>query len=51
MFKWGGVNTLEDDITFYVAVAKPIQPLLGSDGANGTVVTGWGSVDGDIEIL
>ena len=51
LFKWGGVKGLKDENTFYVAVARPIQPLLGSDGANGTVVTGWGLADGAIEIL
>ena len=51
VFKWGGVTTLTDELTFYVAVARPNEVPLGSDGANGTVVTGWGSVDGGIEIL
>ena len=40
LFKWGGVKGLKDENTFYVAVARPIRSVLGSDGANGTVVTG-----------
>lgn len=51
LFKWGGVNRLKDENTFYVAVAKPLQPVPGSDGMNGTVVTGSGLVDGGIDIL
>ena len=51
IFKWGGVNRLKDENTFYVAVARPLQSLLGSDGVNGTLVTGLGSVDGGIEVL
>lgn len=51
LFKWGGVNRLKDENTFYVAMAKPIVNGLGSDGANGTVVTGLGAVDGAIEIV
>ena len=51
LFKWGGVRGLKDENTFYVAVAKPIRSVLASDGANGTVGTGWGLDDGGIEIL
>ena len=51
VFKWGGVNRLKDESTFYVAVARPVQTVMGSDGVNGTVVTGWGAVDGGIDIL
>ena len=42
LFKWGGVRSLRDEATFYVAVARPIRAVLGFDGANGTVVTGLG---------
>ena len=51
VFKWGGVNTLNDEITFYVAVARPLPDVLGSHGEKGTVITGWGSDDGGIDIL
>ena len=53
LFRWGGVNRLRDENTFYVAVARPLQPLLASEGVtNGTVGIGWGSsVDGGVEIL
>ena len=51
VFKWGGVNTVKDEFTFYVAVARPLPDARGSDAENGTVVTGWGPIDRGTEIL
>ena len=51
LFKWGGVNRLKDENTFYVAVARPIQAVLGSDEANGTMTTGWEMDDEGVDIL
>lgn len=49
MLKWGGVASLKNERTFYVAVARPIRPELGIEVANRTVITGGGLVDGGIE--
>lgn len=50
MLKWGGVASLKNEDTFYVAIAKPIRPELEIEVANRTVITGGGLVNGAIEL-
>ena len=38
LLKWGGVSGISAEETFYVAVAKPIRPELGLEGANLTLI-------------
>ena len=49
LLRWGGVQGIKDEQTFYVAVARPIESGLEVEVANTTVSGGWGLDDGGFE--
>ena len=49
LLKWGGIEGLNGEQTFFVAVARPLRSRLETGVANGTVLTGGISVDGGID--
>ena len=48
--QWGGVTDINGEETFYVAVARPLQPQLGVELTNETFFAGGGLLDGGIEV-
>ncbi len=50
LLKWGGIDGIRGEETFYVALARPIRRELEVKVANGTLVADGGLVDGEFEL-
>lgn len=50
LLKWGGVHGISGEETFYVAIARPLNPALDGKIANVTVIASGGLGDGVFEV-
>ena len=50
LLKWGGIDGIRGEETFYVAVAKPLRAALEVVEANETLVADGGLVDGALQL-